>query len=141
MRPTDNLCLSYRDIEAIILGSQAIYIDKRLVIYSLENAMASAFWSEGTAWCTAVPKWFRDYRERGGLYLFRIAEGDRRYLLSVATCEFRNARHRRLNLSAFVERYPKTEMTIRRLLAGHPQAQLHFKLGNSRPGVINSLEM
>ena len=121
------------NIEAAILGSAVVYTSASLVIYSLENWPAAEFWSEGTAWCIRDPSWYRDYCERGRLYLFRVANTKRRYLLSVGACEFRNARNRTVSLASFIERFPAAEIPIRRLLEGYARAQIHFKIINSWP--------
>lgn len=123
----------WQKIEAVILGSAVIYTSASLVIYSLENWAAAEFWSDGTTWCIRDPSWYRDYLERGRLYLFRVANTKRRYLLSAGACEFRNARNRTVSLSSFIERFPSAEIPIRRLLGGYARAQIHFNVINSWP--------
>ena len=100
-------------LEAIILGSHVLYIDGRLSALSLENHQAARFWSTDTSWCIESKSWFEDYRESGKLLLFRLHRENRRYLLSPANLEFRNARNRRVNLRAFIERFPNVESTVR----------------------------
>ncbi|MBL0923661.1 MAG: hypothetical protein IBJ12_04235 [Sphingomonadaceae bacterium] len=123
----------WQQVEAAILGSAVIYKSASLVIYSLENGAAAEFWSDGTAWCIRDPSWYRNYLERGQLYLFRVANTGRRYLLSVGACEFRNARNRTVSLNSFIERFPSAEIPIRQLLGGYARAQIHFNVINSWP--------
>lgn len=127
--------------EAIVLGSGVIYASPSLVIYSLQNWSAAEFWSDGTSWCIRDPSWYRDYLDRGRLYIFRVASTKRRYLLSVGACEFRNGRNRQVSLAAFIERFPSAEIPIRRLLSGYASAQIHFKVINSWPSGVKPLEM
>lgn len=140
MPATSSQSLEWQNTEAIVLGSEVIYASPSLTIYSLQNWSAVEFWSDGTAWCTRDPSWYRDYRERGRLYLFRVANTKRRYLLSVVTCEFRNARNRRVSLAAFIERFPAANIPIRRLLSGYARAQIYFKVINSWPAGTAPLE-
>jgi hypothetical protein len=70
--------LEWQNTEAAILGSAVIYTSTSVVIYSLENWPAAEFWSEGTSWCIRDLSWYRDYLERGKLYLFRVANTKRR---------------------------------------------------------------
>ena len=115
-------------LEAIILGSHVLYIDGRLSALSLESHQAARFWSTDTSWCIESKSWFEDYRESGKLVLFRLHKENRRYLLSHANLEFRNARNRRVNLRAFIERFPNVESTVRQLLARDWRALFHFEL-------------
>lgn len=117
-----------RFLETIILGSHILYADNRITALSLENHRAARFWANDTNWCIESKSWFEDYRQSGKLVLFRLHNENRRYLLSPPFLEFRNGRNRRLNLRAFVERFPKVEVTIRRILASDFRALFYFGL-------------
>lgn len=128
-------------LEAVILGSHILYIDGRLSALSLESHQAARFWSTDTNWCIESKSWFEDYRESGKLVLFRLHKENRRYLLSPANLEFRNARNRRVNLRAFIERFPNVESTVRQLLARDWRALFHFELVRSDMHFDHSLDL
>lgn len=128
-------------LEAIILGSHVLYIDGRLSALSLENHQAARFWSTDTSWCIESKSWFEDYRESGKLVLFRLHRENRRYLLSPANLEFRNARNRRVNLRAFIERFPNVESTVRQILARDWRALFHFELARPDMHFDHSLDL
>lgn len=114
--------------EAIVLGSHILYADMRLVIMTIENSAASFFWSEGTSWCTAEASCYNDYRGLGPLIFIKSFADERCYLLSPATCEFRNGRNRRLNLDAFFDRFPKARVPISGAMKDDWRAKLYFNL-------------
>lgn len=114
--------------EAIVLGSHIVYADKRLVIISIENSAASYFWSEGTSWCTAETSCFNDYVSLGPLIFLKSVADGRRYLLSPATCEFRNGRNRRLSLDVFLDRFPNARAPITKAMICDWRARIYFNL-------------
>jgi hypothetical protein len=113
-------------MEAVITGSHVIYADARLAVLSIENSWAAAFWSEGTSWCIAEGSCYADYRKMGRLYLFRLLNERRNYLLSPANCEFRNSRNRRLCPASFIIRFPRVEPTIRSIIRADWKASFFF---------------
>jgi len=136
-RSSEKCNLSYW--ETVILGSHVLYADKRLTALSLENHRAARFWSTDTSWCIESKSWFEDYRQSGQLVLFRLHNENRRYLLSTSFLEFRNGRNRRLNLRAFIDRFPNIEMTIRRIIDNDCQALFHFGLARPHTHFDHSL--
>lgn len=118
----------YNHTELIIFGSHILYADSRLVAVSIESHRAARFWSENTKWCIDSKSWFDDYRTRGKLILFRLLNSNQRYLLSPSWCEFRNARNRGLNMTAFLERFPKIESTVRKAMQDDWKALFYFGL-------------
>jgi hypothetical protein len=128
-------------LEAIILGSHVLYIDGRLSALSLENHHAARFWAAESKWCVESKSWFEDYRQCGKLILFSLPRERRRYLLSPANLEFRNARNRRVNLRAFIERFPNVEATVRQILARDWRALFHFELARPDMHFDHSLDL
>lgn len=114
--------------ETTVLGSHILYLDKRLVVISIENSAASYFWSESTNWCTSETSCFNDYRRLGPLVFIKSFADGRRYLLSAANCEFRNGRNRRLSLSAFLDRFPNARAPIIKVMKDDWRARTYFNL-------------
>jgi hypothetical protein len=114
--------------EATVFGSHILYSDKRLVIMTIENAVAAHFWSEGTRWCIADSSCFYDYRQHGPLIFFKSLADEKCYLLAPAALEFRNGRNRRLSLEVFLERFPNCRVLIKKALRNDWRASLYFNL-------------
>jgi len=128
-------------LETVILGSHILYTDNRLTAISLENHRAARFWANDTSWCIESKSWFEDYRESGKLVLFRLHNENRRYLLSPPFLEFRNGRNRRLNLRAFVDRFPNIEVTVRRIVGSDCRALFYFELARPDTHFDHSLDL
>lgn len=128
-------------VEAITTGSWIVFSDARLTVLSIENSWSAAFWSEGTSWCIAEGSCFSDYRKLGKLYLFRLHNEGRSYLLSPANCEFRNAKNRRLCTSSFINRFPKVGPTIRSLIRTDWKASFYFGMVEDNARFEHSLNL
>ena len=128
-------------VEAVITGSCVVYSDARLTVLSIENSWSAAFWSEGTSWCIAEGSCFSDYRKLGKLYLFRLHNEGRNYLLSPANCEFRNAKNRRLCTLSFINRFPKIEPTIRSIIRADWKASFYFGMVEDNARFEHSLNL
>lgn len=94
------------DVAAIIDGAQVLLDDGTYRILSLNNSSASAWWGEGTRWCTKHDTWFAGYREYGELIYIEHRPAARRWQLYIRNCEFRNARNRRANGQVFARSHP-----------------------------------
>ena len=127
--------------ELVTFGSHILYADSRLVALSLESHRAAQFWSVDTSWCIDSKAWFDDYRKRGKLILFRLLNGNQRYLLSPSWCEFRNARNRGLSMTAFLERFPKIEPTVRTVMQHDWKALFYFNLVRENTRFEHSLNL
>lgn len=127
--------------EMVIIGSHVLYVDSRLAALSIENHHAARFWSIDTGWCIQSKSWFEDYRKSGKLFLFRMLNENRRYLLSPSWLEFRNTRNRGLNMRAFIERYPKIEAVMRSILANDWRALFYFDLARPDMRIEHSLNL
>ena len=67
------------DVAAIIDGSRVLLDDGVYRIISLNNASASAWWGEGTRWCTTGNGWFAGYRQYGELLYIEHRPKGRRW--------------------------------------------------------------
>jgi hypothetical protein len=138
-RSLDQSNISYW--ETVVLGSHILYTDNRLTAISLENHRAARFWANDTSWCIKSKSWFQDYRKSGKLVLFRLHNDNRRYLLSPPFLEFRNGRNRRLNLRAFIDRFPNIEVTVRGIVGSDCRALFYFELARPDTHFDHSLDL
>ncbi len=116
------------DVAAIIDGAQVLLDDGAYRILSLNNASAAAWWGRGTRWCTAGSGWFAGYRQYGELIYLEHRPKGRRWQLYFHTCEFRNARNRRVNGQVFARGHPRVIDALYTRIMADWRATLFFGL-------------
>ena len=116
------------DVAAIIDGAQVLLDDGTYRVLCLNNAPASAWWGQGTRWCTAHGGWFEGYRTYGELIYIEHRPKGRRWQLYIHKCEFRNARNRRANGQVFARAHVSVMEALRGRITKDFLASLFFGL-------------
>lgn len=129
------------DVAAIIDGAQVLLDDAPYRVLSLSNASASAWWGQGTRWCTTGVEWFDNYRMYGELIYIEHRTNSRRWLLYARTCEFRNARNRRANGQVFARLYPAVIDALRSRIEADIRVSIFFGLTPDGVKVDHSLNL
>jgi len=129
------------DVAAIIDGSQFLLDDSAYRVICLNSAPASAWWGQGTRWCTTGSGWFQGYRTYGELIFIEDRQKERRWQLYVHNCEFRNARNRRANGQVFARTHPRVIDALRERIIRDARASLFFGLISDGAHVEHSLDL
>jgi hypothetical protein len=116
------------DVAAIIDGAQVLLDDGIYRVLCLNNASASAWWGDGTRWCTANGGWFAGYRQYGELLYIEHRPKARRWQLYIHNFEFRNARNRRANGQVFARIHPTAINALSSRIRRDVRASLVFGL-------------
>jgi hypothetical protein len=126
-------------VAAIIDGTQFLLDDGIYRVLSLNSASASAWWGEGTRWCTTESGWFIGYREYGELIYIEHRPNGRRWQLYIHNCEFRNGRNRRANGQVFARAHPRVIDALQSRIAADCRVKLFFGLMPEGARVEHSL--
>jgi len=129
------------DVAAIIDGTQFLLDDGTYRILCLNNACASAWWGDGTRWCTTGAGWFAGYRMYGELIYIEHRPKARRWQLFMHNCEFRNARNRRANGQVFARKHPVVIQALRRRLLPDARVSVFFGLTPDGARIEHSLNL
>lgn len=129
------------DVAAIIDGAQVLLDDGTYRVLCLNSAPASAWWGQGTRWCTTGPAWFDNYRTYGELVYIEHRPKSRRWLLYISKCEFRNARNRRANGQVFARQHPAVINVLRGRIYADFRASIFFGLTPDGAHVEHSLNL
>jgi len=129
------------DVTAIIDGAQVLLDDGTYRVLCLNTAPASAWWGQGTRWCTASPAWFDNYRTYGELIYIEHRPKGRRWLLYIHNCEFRNARNRRANGQVFAQLHPSVIDVLRSRIDADSRASVFFGLTADGTSIDHSLNL
>lgn len=116
------------DVAAIIDGTQFLLDDGSYRVLCLNSGPASAWWGDGTRWCTTNQGWFKGYRLYGELIFIEDRRKSRRWQLYIHNCEFRNARNRRVNGQVFTRSHPPVIEALRSRIVADWRAPLFFGL-------------
>lgn len=116
------------DVAEIIDGSQFILDDGAYRVVSLQNAGASAWWGDGTRWCTTGSGWFVGYQTYGEIIYIEHRPKGRRWQLYIRNCEFRNARNRRANGQVFARCHRAVVAALSSRIKTDIRASLFFGL-------------
>lgn len=127
------------DVAAIIDGSRILLDDGTYRVISLNNAPASAWWGEGTRWCTTGSGWFSGYRQYGELLYIEHRPKGQRWQLYIHNCEFRNARNRRANGQVFARSHPIVMRSLSDRLSRDIRATVFFGLAKDGIEIEHSL--
>jgi hypothetical protein len=122
-------------------GGQFLLDDGTYRVLLLNNASASAWWGEGTRWCTTASGWFSGYRQYGELIYIEHRPKGRKWQLYIHNCEFRNARNRRANGQVFAGAHPKVISVLRSRIAADCRTRLFFGLMSEGAQIEQSLSL
>lgn len=141
MHGIDDTIYRKADVAAIIDGAQLLLDDGIYRVLTLNNASASAWWGQGTRWCTTGSGWFAGYRQYGELIYIEHRPKGRRWQLYVHNCEFRNARNRRANGQVFARAHPSVIRALQSRITADCRAKLFFGLMPEDTRVEHSLDL
>lgn len=110
-------------------------------VLCLNTAPASAWWGQGTRWCTTNPAWFDNYRTYGELIYIEHRPKGRRWLLYLHNCEFRNARNRRANGQVFAQLHPLIMDVLRIRIDANVRARIFFGFMRDETHIDHSLNL
>jgi len=129
------------DVAAIVDGTQFLLDDGTYRVLSLNSAPASAWWGDGTRWCTTGSGWFVGYRQYGELIYIEHRPKGRKWQLYIHNCEFRNARNRRANGQFFADAHPRVIDALQSRIAADSRAKIFFGLMPEGARVEHSLNL
>lgn len=129
------------DVAAIIDGTQFLLDDGAYRVLCLNSGPASAWWGEGTRWCTTNEGWFSGYRQYGELIYIEHRPKARRWQLYIHNCEFRNGRNRRANGQVFARSHPRVITVLQSRITADCRAKLFFGLMPEGARVEHSLNL
>lgn len=129
------------DVAAIIDGSQFLLDNAAYRVICLNSAAASAWWGEGTRWCTTGAGWFDGYRTYGELIFIEDRKKEGRWQLYLHNCEFRNTRNRRVNGQVFARTHPPVIDTLRERIIRDARASVFFGLMPDGAEIEHSLDL
>jgi hypothetical protein len=141
VRGIDETSYKRIDVAAIIDGTQFLLDDGTYRVLCLNSASASAWWGNGTRWCTTGSGWFVGYRQYGELIYIEHRPKGRKWQLYIHNCEFRNARNRRANGQVFAHAHPTVVDTLRSRIVAETRAKLFFGLMPEGARVEHSLNL
>jgi hypothetical protein len=128
-------------VAAIIDGTRFLLDDEIYRVLCLNSAPASAWWGEGTRWCTTGGGWFASYRQYGELIYIEHRPKSRRWQLYIHNCEFRNARNRRANGQVFARAHPSVIDALHSRIAADCRVKLFFGLLPEGARIDHSLNL